>query len=54
MQMGVGIGGDYPTSAVIASEFASTHIRGRMMVTVFSAQGWGTFGMSFANSSRLA
>jgi PHS family inorganic phosphate transporter-like MFS transporter len=29
--MGVGIGGDYPLSAVITSEFAATRIRGRMM-----------------------
>jgi len=41
--MGVGIGGDYPLSAVISSEFASTKIRGRMMTAVFAAQGWGNF-----------
>ncbi|KAG6819337.1 hypothetical protein H0H93_012782 [Arthromyces matolae] len=41
--MGIGIGGDYPLSAVISSEFASTRIRGRMMTAVFSAQGWGNF-----------
>lgn len=39
--MGIGIGGDYPLSAVISSEFSSTRIRGRMMTAVFSAQGWG-------------
>ncbi|KAH8100144.1 phosphate transporter [Cristinia sonorae] len=39
--MGIGIGGDYPLSAVITSEFASTHIRGRMMTAVFANQGWG-------------
>lgn len=44
--MGVGIGGDYPLSAVIASEFASTHIRGRLMTAVFASQGWGNFGTS--------
>lgn len=43
--MGVGIGGDYPLSAVISSEFAATKIRGRMMVAVFAAQGWGNFGV---------
>ena len=42
--MGVGVGGDYPLSAVISSEFASTKIRGRMMTAVFAAQGWGNFG----------
>ncbi|KAI0078760.1 phosphate transporter [Panus rudis PR-1116 ss-1] len=39
--MGVGIGGDYPLSAVLTSEFAATHIRGRMMTAVFANQGWG-------------
>lgn len=39
--MGLGIGGDYPLSAVITSEFAARKIRGRMMSAVFSAQGWG-------------
>jgi len=41
--MGIGIGGDYPLSAVISSEFSSTKIRGRLMTAVFSAQGWGNF-----------
>ncbi|KAI0315075.1 inorganic phosphate transporter [Amylostereum chailletii] len=41
--MGVGIGGDYPLSAVIASEFASTRSRGRLMTAVFASQGWGNF-----------
>ena len=43
--MGVGIGGDYPLSAIISSEFASTRIRGRMMTAVFAGQGWGNFSM---------
>jgi len=41
--MGIGIGGDYPLSAVISSEFASTRIRGRMMTAVFASQGFGNF-----------
>ncbi|KDR72689.1 hypothetical protein GALMADRAFT_228968 [Galerina marginata CBS 339.88] len=40
--MGIGIGGGYPLSAVMSSEFASTAIRGRMMTSVFSCQGWGS------------
>ncbi|KAK0204661.1 phosphate transporter [Desarmillaria ectypa] len=44
--MGVGIGGDYPLSAIISSEFASTRIRGRMMNAVFASQGWGNFSAS--------
>ena len=39
--MGIGIGGDYPLSAVISSEFSSTRIRGRLMTAVFANQGWG-------------
>ncbi|KAF8318366.1 phosphate transporter [Clavulina sp. PMI_390] len=39
---GVGIGGDYPITALITSEFAATEIRGQMMAAVFSAQAWGT------------
>ncbi|KAG1869649.1 major facilitator superfamily domain-containing protein [Suillus tomentosus] len=41
--MGVGIGGDYPMSAIISSEFAATRSRGRLMTAVFAAQGWGQF-----------
>jgi PHS family inorganic phosphate transporter-like MFS transporter len=41
--MGVGIGGDYPLSAIISSEFAATRSRGRLMTAVFAAQGWGQF-----------
>ncbi|KAK7452173.1 hypothetical protein VKT23_012276 [Stygiomarasmius scandens] len=39
--MGIGIGGDYPLSAVITSEFASKRTRGRLMTAVFAFQGWG-------------
>ncbi|KAI9731124.1 MAG: Inorganic phosphate transporter pho84 [Claussenomyces sp. TS43310] len=41
--MGVGIGGDYPMSSVITSEFAPTNWRGAMMAAVFSMQGAGQF-----------
>jgi len=41
--MGIGIGGDYPLSAVISSEFASTRTRGRLMTAVFASQGFGNF-----------
>ncbi|KAN0132904.1 inorganic phosphate transporter [Lactarius tabidus] len=44
--MGIGVGGDYPLSAVITSEFASKRIRGRLMTAVFTAQGWGNFAAS--------
>ena len=42
--MGFGIGGDYPTSAVIASEFAPVAWRGRMVTMVFGTQGLGQLG----------
>ncbi|KJA16682.1 hypothetical protein HYPSUDRAFT_206867 [Hypholoma sublateritium FD-334 SS-4] len=44
--VGIGIGGDYPSSAVISSEFASTRIRGRIMSAAVAAQGWGNFTAS--------
>lgn len=47
--MGMGIGGDYPLSAVITSEFAARRIRGRMMTAVFSAQGWGNFASAIVS-----
>lgn len=51
--MGVGVGGDYPLSAVIASEFASKGSRGRLMTTVFTAQGWGNLGTQARRRSLL-
>lgn len=42
--MGVGIGGDYPLSAIITSEFATTRWRGFMMNAVFAMQGFGQLG----------
>lgn len=47
--MGVGIGGDYPLSAVISSEFATTKTRGRIMTAVFAAQGWGQFSAALVS-----
>ncbi|OJJ46822.1 hypothetical protein ASPZODRAFT_1835693 [Penicilliopsis zonata CBS 506.65] len=39
--VGIGVGADYPLSAVITSEFAPTKHRGRMMATVFFMQPLG-------------
>ncbi|KAG0206254.1 Inorganic phosphate transporter pho84 [Mortierella sp. NVP41] len=39
--LGIGVGGDYPLSAVITSEFATTNRRGAMMAAVFAMQGFG-------------
>jgi MFS transporter, PHS family, inorganic phosphate transporter len=44
MGVSVGVGRDHPLSAVIASEFASTGSRGRLMTAVFTAQVWGNIG----------
>jgi MFS transporter, PHS family, inorganic phosphate transporter len=39
--LGFGVGGDYPVSAVLMSEYASRSNRGRMVGLVFSAQAVG-------------
>ncbi|KAH7440661.1 hypothetical protein KP509_03G004100 [Ceratopteris richardii] len=39
--LGVGIGGDYPLSAIIMSEYANTRTRGGFIAAVFSMQGTG-------------
>lgn len=39
--MGIGIGGDYPLSSIITSEFSTTKWRGAIMGAVFANQGWG-------------
>jgi len=41
--MGIGIGGDYPLSSIITSEFATTRWRGGIMGAVFAMQGIGQF-----------
>lgn len=39
--MGIGIGGDYPVSAVLMSEYANIKDRGRLVAMVFSMQALG-------------
>ncbi|CAL9731069.1 inorganic phosphate transporter Pho84p [Monosporozyma unispora] len=39
--MGIGIGGDYPLSSIISSEFATTKWRGAIMGAVFANQAFG-------------
>jgi PHS family inorganic phosphate transporter-like MFS transporter len=41
--MGIGIGGDYPLSAVITAEFAPRRHRGKMLATLFYMQACGAF-----------
>ena len=45
--LGIGIGGDYPISSVITSEFSSSHHRGLMIAAVFAMQGCGMLMGSF-------
>ena len=45
--LGIGIGGDYPISSVITSEFASVKHRGLMISAVFAMQGCGMLVASF-------
>ncbi|EFW98750.1 phosphate/H+ symporter [Grosmannia clavigera kw1407] len=45
--MGIGIGGDYPLSSIITSEFATTKWRGAMMGAVFAMQGLGQLTAAF-------
>ncbi|CAG8105070.1 unnamed protein product [Penicillium nalgiovense] len=47
--MGVGIGGVYPLSSVITSEFATTKWRGAMMSAVFAMQGFGQFAAAITS-----
>ncbi|KAJ5255873.1 hypothetical protein N7497_006681 [Penicillium chrysogenum] len=47
--MGVGIGGVYPLSSVITSEFATTKWRGAMMSAVFAMQGFGQFAAAIVS-----
>jgi PHS family inorganic phosphate transporter-like MFS transporter len=44
--LGVGIGGDYPLSATIMSEFANKRTRGAFIAAVFSMQGFGMLAAS--------
>ncbi|CAI0381517.1 unnamed protein product [Linum tenue] len=44
--LGVGIGGDYPLSATIMSEFANRNTRGAFIAGVFSMQGFGILASS--------
>lgn len=47
LTQGIGIGGDYPLSSIITSEFATTKWRGAMMGAVFAMQGLGQLTAAF-------
>ncbi|CAG8686653.1 7757_t:CDS:2 [Ambispora leptoticha] len=52
--LGIGVGGDYPLSAVITSEFATTKRRGAMMGAVFAMQGFGILSSAIISIIVLA
>lgn len=52
--IGVGIGGDYPLSAIISSEYASTKLRGPMVAAVKSMQGLGTLSAACVGMAAAA
>lgn len=52
--LGVGIGGDYPVSATIMSEYSGKQTRGRMVGLVFAMQGAGLVIGPLAASGLIA
>ncbi len=39
--LGLGVGGSYPVSAVLMSEYADRNVRGKLVGLVFSTQAFG-------------
>lgn len=52
--LGIGIGGDYPMSATITSEWSSAGKRGMMMALIFSMQGIGNLAAAVITLIILA
>jgi PHS family inorganic phosphate transporter-like MFS transporter len=52
--LGIGIGGDYPMSATVSSEWSSEGRRGQMLALTFSMQGWGQFAGALCDIILLA
>lgn len=52
--LGIGIGGDYPMSATVTSEWAAAGRRGQMMSIIFSMQGIGNMMASIVTLIVLA
>ena len=52
--LGIGIGGDYPMSATITSEWSSAGKRGMMMALIFSMQGVGNLAAAIVTLIVLA
>ncbi len=52
--LGIGVGGDYPTSAVLMSELANRKNRGKLVGLVFSMQALGTIAGYVAGLALLS
>ncbi|RKP24403.1 major facilitator superfamily domain-containing protein, partial [Syncephalis pseudoplumigaleata] len=52
--LGIGVGGDYPLSAVITAEFATTKRRGAMIAAVFAMQGFGILAAALVATATVA
>lgn len=52
--LGIGIGGDYPLSATITSEWAVVNRRGQMIAAIFSMQGFGNVAAALVTIIVLA
>lgn len=52
--LGIGIGGDYPMSSTVASEWASTNNRGMMISFIFAMQGVGQIVAALVTMVLLA
>ncbi|KAI0048128.1 MFS general substrate transporter [Auriscalpium vulgare] len=52
--LGIGVGGDYPMSASIASDRANLRKRGTMLAYIFANQGWGSLVGSLVTIITLA
>ncbi|KAI7905460.1 major facilitator superfamily domain-containing protein [Cokeromyces recurvatus] len=52
--LGIGIGGDYPMSATITSEWSAAGKRGMMMALIFSMQGIGNLAAAIVTLILLA
>ncbi|KAF8720367.1 hypothetical protein HU200_023867 [Digitaria exilis] len=52
--LGFGIGGDYPLSATIMSEYANKKTRGGFIAAVFAMQGFGIVTLAISTAFRMA
>ncbi|KAJ1970904.1 hypothetical protein H4R35_005586 [Dimargaris xerosporica] len=52
--VGFGVGGDYPLSATITSEYASTRLRGAMTSAIFAMQGFGILASAIVSAIVVA